>query len=106
MHAPDLPQGTCCHSKFGHAYTACAQLPRARLSPPERSGLAARLLVHERLDVQRLHDVGVELRVEVGVADALVQQLAHLCAHARKLAAYLRQDISGFLALKWTYMQM
>ena len=44
------------------------------------SRVAARLLVHERLDVERLHDVGVELRVQVRVADALVQQLAHLRA--------------------------
>ena len=40
--------------------------------------VAARLLVHERLDVERLHDVGVELRVQVRIADALVQQLPHL----------------------------
>ena len=47
--------------------------------------VAACLLVHERLDVERLHDISVELRVQVRVANALVQQLAHLRAQQHRL---------------------
>lgn len=36
------------------------------------------LLVDEGFNVEGLHDVGVELRVQEGVPDALVQQLTHL----------------------------
>ena len=32
------------------------------------------ILVYDALDLQRLHDVGDELRVSVGVSDLLVQQ--------------------------------
>ena len=39
---------------------------------------AAHLLVHEDLDGQGLHDIRLELGVQVGVPDALVQQLPHL----------------------------
>ena len=36
------------------------------------------LLVEEGLNVERLHDVCVELREQEGVPDALVQQFPHL----------------------------
>ena len=49
------------------------------------------LLVEDLVDVQRLDDVGDKLRVDVGVADLLVQQLAH---RARRL----RADLLGLVA--------
>lgn len=37
-------------------------------------GVVSYILVYDALDLQRLHDVGDELRVRVGVPDLLVQQ--------------------------------
>jgi hypothetical protein len=42
------------------------------------AGEESHLLVQQSLNVEGLHDIGVELRVQESVSDTLVQQLAHL----------------------------